>query len=263
MVWSFSRLSSFDNCPYCFFLNYLLNDPDDYPQEGNYYSDMGRYMHSIFEKVLKGKLKIEDAPEYFLDNYDDAIVNKVSKKTMDKTYEKCANYLSEVSIDDLDKYEIVGVEKKVNTLIDGYRFFGIIDLLLKDKETGDYIIVDHKSSAYPFTLKGKVKKNSQDSFDKYKKQMYLYSYAVNDKYGSYPKYLVWNHFKDNKLAVIPFNEDELNQTLKWFVETIKKIKNEEDFNPKLNYFFCKNICSFRSSCEYVADMDADDWGKNS
>ena len=37
--WSFSKLSCFDECPYCFYLQYMQDPP--LPQQGNAWSDYG------------------------------------------------------------------------------------------------------------------------------------------------------------------------------------------------------------------------------
>jgi hypothetical protein len=94
--------------------------------------------------------------------------------------------------------------------LDGYDFVGYIDLLLRDKRDGKIVVLDHKSTEYPFKLDGGIKKKLQDSFAKYKKQMYLYAYAVHEEYGEYPKEMTWHHFKDGgKLATIPFKKKNM------------------------------------------------------
>ena len=43
--------------------------------------------------------------------------------------------------------------------------------------------------------------------------------------------------------------------MKWLEDTIHIIESEESFDPTLDYFFCKNLCNFRASCEYCATAD--------
>ena len=114
------------------------------------------------------------------------------------------------------------------------------------------VVIDNKSSEYPFRLDGKVKAKSKQSFENYKKQMYLYSYAVMEKYGEFPKEITWNHFKDGgKFATIPFIKAEYDEAVKWFVDTIHNIEKEQNFEPNEDFFYCHNLCNFRHSCEYV------------
>lgn len=255
MRWSFSRLNTFDTCKYSFYLGYIINDDDLYLSESNFYAEAGSFMHEILEKIFSREMTPDEAARYFVDGFDRAVTYKVKKSTMDKTFELCAEYLCSEDFSWIDDYDILGVELKVDLKISGYDFIGYIDLLLRDKADGKLIVVDHKSATYPLKSDGSVKKNSEHSFNAYKKQMYLYCHAVKEKYGEFPKAIIWNHFKEFKFAAIPFDHAEYEETMRWFTDTIRRIENEEDFDPTLEYFYCNNLCSFRSSCEYCVDAD--------
>lgn len=256
MRWSYSRLTSFEHCQYAFYLNYIVNDDTKYLSEGNFYAEVGIFVHEILAKIFNGELTLEEASQYYVDNFEKYIFYKTKKKTMKKTFELCADYFAGVSFDWLNDYEILGVEREVNFKIEGYNFVGYIDLLLRDKRDGGIVIVDHKSSPYPLKLDGNIKKNSRAGFETYKKQMYLYSYAVKEEYGVFPKEIIWNHFKaGGKFVKIPFLKKEYDKAVKWLIDTIHKIENEDDFKPNLNYFYCKTLCNFRNSCEYCKNAD--------
>lgn len=251
MRWSYSRLSLFEQCKYAFYLKYILNNDDLYLAEGNYYAEVGSYVHSILEKILNGSMSLDESPEYYMQNFDENVLYKTRQSTMDKTYETCANYFAELDLSWLKDYNIIGVEKKVETTIDGHSFIGFIDLLIQNKTTSDIVIVDHKSAAYPFKKDGKsVLKKSEKSFESYKKQMYLYANAVYQLYGKYPTEMWWNHFKDGKIAKIKFDKDDYDKSISWFNETIKKAEDETEFDGNFDFFHCINLCDFRNSCEY-------------
>ena len=134
----------------------------------------------------------------------------------------------------LKDYEIIGVEEEVVTEINGYKFTGFIDLLVKHKERNEYTIIDHKSSAYPLKKDGKtVLKKSEEDFIKYKRQMYLYCKYVFEKYGEYPKWIMWNHFKEQKFVKIPFLKSEYKETIKWFSDTIKSIEKDNKYDANV------------------------------
>lgn len=254
MRWSYSRVTCYDHCPYAFYLKYIIDNDDEYLAEGNYYAEAGGYVHSILEKIFNGELNIEDASEYYADHFDENVLYKTFQSAMDRNYEACANYFATVDFDWLKDYEILGVEKEIEISIDKYRFIGYIDLLLRHKTTKEIYVLDHKSSAYPFKKDGKsILKKSEDSFLKYKRQMYLYCMAVNNEYGVYPKWIVWNHFKDQKFAKIPFIKEEFDESIKWFIDTIHRIECDEDFQANIECFYCKQLCEFRASCEYIQD----------
>ena len=238
MCWSYSRLTSYERCKYEFYLNYIINDDSQYLSESNFYAEVGIFVHEILAKIFNGELTPDEASQYFVDNFDSNVFYKAKQSTMDKNFELCANYFASVDFGWLNDYEILGVELETKFKIDKYDFIGFIDLLLRDKRDGKIVIVDNKSSEYPFKQNGDVKAKSKHSFETYKKQMYLYSYAVKDMYGEFPKEITWNHFKDNKIAAIPF-------------DTIHSIEKENDFDATLDFFYCTNLCNFRNSCEYA------------
>lgn len=257
MVWSYSRLSTFNNCKYAFYLNYIQDDHETYLPEGNYYAEVGSFMHSILEKVYKKELDPNDAFDYFLNNYDNNVFYSVKQSIMDSTCDKCLSYLDDISnFDWINQYEVLGVEKEIRFTYRKNKFLGYIDLLLRDKSDGKIVIVDHKSEEYPFNKNGSVKAKCQNSFENHKRQMYLYSYAINEEYKELPKELKWNHFKDGgQISTVTFDETEYAQALKWATNTIRNIKAEteyiSDLDPKgSDFFFCNNICGFRNSCEY-------------
>ena len=255
MIWSFSRVTSFDNCKYSFYLQYLLKNRDLYPPESNYWAEVGSFVHKILEMIFNGELTIDDAPEYYLKNFDKEVVTPAPEKIMANTYEACADYLAIVDFNWLKEYEILGVEKEIALNIKGYKFTGYIDLLIQNKNTKDIIVVDHKSSQYPLGKRGGILSNCKHKFDSYKKQMYLYSLGVYEEYGVYPKEIWWNHFKDGgQFMKIPFDESEYRAAIDWLIDSIHQIEDEAEYpanNSESNYFYCKNLCNFRKSCEYA------------
>ena len=256
MRWSYSRLSCFEHCQYEFYLNYIINDDDIYLAEGNFFAEVGSFVHEILAKIFERTLPPSEALDYFIDNYADNVFYTARDTVMQNTYQACIDYFANEDFSWLDKYEVLGVEKEVSCTIGDCSFVGFIDLLLRDKHDGKIIVVDHKSASYPLKQNGEVKKNSERSFNSYKKQMYLYSYAVKQLYGEYPKELWWNHFKEGgKVAKVQFSISEYNSTLQWVTDTIDRIKTEEDFEPSLEFFYCNTLCNFRHSCEYVLSAE--------
>ena len=251
MVWSYSRLTAFHHCKYEFYLQYIIANDDEYLSESNYYAEVGIYVHDILAQIFDKKLSVEDAPQYYVDNFDDNVLYKTRKSIMDNTFEKCANYFAECEFEWLKNYEILGVEKHINFKVDKYNFTGFIDLLLRDKKDGKIVIFDHKSGEYPFKKNGEVKVKLKDSFEDYSRQMYLYAHAVNSVYGEFPKEMTWNYFKDKgQLATIQFKKADYDKTLDWAVDTIHEIESEKNWTENQDFFYCHNLCNFRSSCEY-------------
>lgn len=252
--YSYSKLTLHEHCPYAYYLGYKLTDEErdmsGYLAEGNYYAENGSLVHDIHAKYFCGEIPIDDLALYYIEKYDNEVFYKVKESIMKKTFECCADYFSNVDFDWMKGYEIVGVELKVELEIYGYKYIGFIDLLLRNKETGEFWIIDHKSSSYPFKKDGGVLAKSKKDFESYKKQMYLYCHAVKELYGEFPKKISWNHFKESKIATIDFNIKEYENALNWFINTIHVIEKDKEFEPKIDFSYCSNLCDYRNCCEY-------------
>lgn len=252
MVWSYSSLTTFERCKYEFYLNYIVKDDDLYLREGNYYAEVGSFVHEILAMIFDGKITKEQAFQYYIDNFKDNVFYMVKQSTMEKTYEVCKEYFATEDFKWLEHFEILGVEMEIKFQIDGRNFIGFIDLLVRDKRDGKIVIIDNKSSQYPFKKDGGIKAMSKNEFNKYKKQMYLYCYGVHEIYGEFPKEITWNHFKcSERFATIPFVKYEYDAAIKWALDTIHEAEKEENFEASHEFFYCKNLCNFRNSCEYA------------
>lgn len=235
--WSFSRISTYDTCPYEFYLVYKQGAES----EQNVFAQYGSYVHSILEKYYNDELTEFDLSDYYREHYKEE-VNLTFPKFIngDKYFADAYAYLSNIT-SVKDKYNILGVEKFIKTKINGYNFNGIIDLLLEDKETKDLVVYDHKS-------KGEFK--SKKELANYARQLYLYSHWVKETYGKFPTLLIFNLFRKGEEIVIPFKEEDYNATLEWFTSKIEEINLTEEYSAKKKSdFYCKNLCGVRNLCE--------------
>lgn len=245
--WSFSTLRCYDDCPYCFYMKKI--DGTELP-ESNFYAQSGSFMHEILADIASGKITVDEAINYYADNFENYVCYKVKDTIMENKYNKALDYLAELDISDYAKYDVLGVEMKVEYQIGKYKFIGFIDLLLRDKETREIIIVDHKSLDPFYGKRGNLLKAKEKEFYAYRKQMYLYSIAVKDKYGEYPTKIVWNHFYDNSFTVIPFCEQDLKESKEWAIYTIDQIYADSEFKAQQSYMTCKVLCDYRNCCDY-------------
>lgn len=171
MRWSFSRLNSYETCPYSWYMQYILGEPG----ETNFYAESGIAMHKTLEALEKKVITVEDAPAFFNKLWNPKF--DVKESIIDNSYEAQMLYLTSLTGHELDNYEILGAEKRCSFEIDGIKFIGMIDLLLKDKD-GNIIIVDHKSHKRLLGKNGKPLKAEAKTLLDYKRQQYLYSFPV-------------------------------------------------------------------------------------
>lgn len=249
MQWSYSRLTAYNQCPYSFYLKYVeCNKGDE-----NFYAQYGSFVHKILEKYAKDELSLFDLSSYYEEHYYEEVTcpappNKFSDIGQ-SYYEKGLDFLENIDLD-LENYKILGVEKEVSFNVDRYNLIGFIDLLLKDRN-GNIIILDHKSGSLKTTKNGTISKTSEEHFESYKRQLYLYSIPVIEEYGQPPQKLKWNLFKDRKYIEVEFNENEFEQAKQWVTDTIHSIEKDINFYPNPSAYFCNNICDMRNcACEY-------------
>lgn len=240
--YSFSRLSSVDECPYSVY----LKEVEKIEEEENAFAQNGKLVHEILESWAKGELPKELMSLEYETRYGDEVTKawpKVFGNDVGKsTFRKVSEYFE--TFDEFPGYKIVSTEKYFETDIEGRKFVGVIDLILEDENTGAIVILDHKSK-------------SLSAFRKAEKAMYrqplLYSKYIYETYGKWPDEIAFNLFKENgKIMKKPFSKEDYDEAMNWAIEQIKKIEEydvidwfETKENPDM---FCNQICSYRFTC---------------
>jgi hypothetical protein len=247
MRWSFSRLNSFyENCRHEWKEVYI-NCAD---KDQNFFAEYGSFIHELLEGYCKGDISIFELSQVYEDGFVEAIPHDAPpNKYVDikqSYYDKGLDYLDNIDLD-LENYEVLGVEKKVEFEIDGKPFVGFIDLLLKNKKDGKITILDHKSASIKILKNGNISKSDQEHFLSFKRQLYLYSLPIIEEYGEVD-YLEWNMFKDRKHIKIDWNKEDYEEAIKWASNTIKLIEKEKEWNPNPDFFYCNYLCSQRNNC---------------
>lgn len=249
MTWSFSRLNSFYNCPYEFFLHYIQCNKS----ENGFFGEYGTLIHTILEKYAKGELSLFELNQYYEEHFNECIPhNTPPNKYVDirqSYYDKGMEYLDNIDLY-LENYEILGVEKKVNFKIKDKDFVGYIDLLVRDKETNEIIIIDHKSASIKILKNGSISKPDRRHFLEFKRQLYLYSIPIIKEYGSVSK-LKWNMFKEQKWIEVSWKQEEYDEAVQWAEDTLELIERETLWLPNPDYYYCHYLCGQRNNaCEY-------------
>lgn len=249
MQWSFSRLNSWYNCKREWEKRYvecIKGDPSAY-------GEFGTLCHEILENYFTEKLDAFSLAPYYEEHFDEQVVtpfpNNMYVDLREKAYNQGLEYFENFALD-FSNYEILGVELEIHTTIGKMDVIGFIDLLLKDKTTGEIIICDHKSSTIKILKNGSVSKSDKEHFESFKRQLYIYSKYVLEKYGHVDR-LWWNMFKDQTWIKIDFNYEEYEAALKWAEDTYNNIMNETEYAANPQSFYCNNLCSVRSTyCPY-------------
>lgn len=252
--YSFTKLSTYNDCPWKYRYAFVLQ----VPKRGSHLLSYGSSIHKTlfnFFTLWKERQKSdhkEKSPvslEELLTMYDRSFIDEwyPSKKTRKEYYDKGAEalkawYAKTVKV----ASNILRLEQVFNLKVDEFVVNGAIDRIdqigIDDKTKKPLVkIVDYKT--------GKVKEKF-DKDDKY--QLLIYSLAVQD-----PNILD-GEVKELEYYFVDANESRtMTPTVKdaaaaktWVTDTITKIQSG-DFRATPNPMVCK-YCDYREICEYRA-----------
>lgn len=241
-TWSYSRITTFEMCPYQFFLTYIK------PAEKQplFFSDYGLFIHKIIERYLNGEFSAKELVPYYLKNYRANICANAPSQAVFKSYfEQGLAYLQNI---DFPYPTPLSVEKRVDFFIGKHPFTGIIDCVAE--EDGDIVILDNKSRSLKQRSKRKKPTRSDTELDKYFRQLYLYSAAIKDLYGAFPAKLCFNCFRSRELISEPFLYERYADAVQWVNDSIEIITQNDSWSPDMEYWKCRYLCDVHSQCEY-------------
>jgi hypothetical protein len=125
MIFSYSRIDTFDNCPKCFYLQYIKCKKSAQGAFGQF----GELCHNILERYAKGELESYELSKEYKDNFD-KIVNcpfppNKYVDLKDKYYEEGLLFFD--NFEEYENIKIIGVENEYSFKIGKYNFTGKID----------------------------------------------------------------------------------------------------------------------------------------
>lgn len=248
-VYSYSQLSSFDECRYGFYLRRIegMEEPTS-----NAFAERGTLIHDLLDKWAKKILTKPEMIKEYEQRYSDEVVSSwprvlSSKGYAMKAYEKGIQFLE--AFDEFEGYEVLSAEEKFKIdlpLTNGETrpFIGIVDMMLREKSSGDLIICDHKSKS--------LQSFKKDQDEMYRQQL-LYTAYVKEKYGQYPQQLMFHLFNEDGVKPARlFSEDQYIEALEWATKQILGIEKCSVIDwlvckEKPDYF-CWNLCDARKQC---------------
>jgi putative RecB family exonuclease len=248
-IYSHSKVSTFENCPYQYKLKYIDRVEVDIPTTIEAF--MGDIVHRTLEKLYKDKT--------FNKLVSKATLLKFYKDTWEKEYSndilivknglKADNYkkMGIKFVEDyynrmkpFDQITILGLETQDRmTLPNGDQWHVRIDKLGCDSK-GNYFVCDYKTNS-------KMKDQEEADSDR---QLALYSVWVKDKFKDAKSVkLIWHMLAFNKDAVSERTEEQLQKLQEDVVNLINQIKKAEKENnfPTKTTGLC-DYCVYKSIC---------------
>jgi hypothetical protein len=246
MTWSYSRIKTFDDCPYKWYQHYILG----LEEEPMFYSSFGSFMHSLLAQFYSGELTRQQMKMRFLTGFSSEVGgNRPPGGTVEKYIVQALNYIETF---EPFEFNLLGIEEEIRFDFAGLPFLCYIDLL--GERNGDIIIVDHKSRELKQRSKRAKPTVKDKELDEMLVQLYVYAEAVKSKYGKYPTKLCFNCFRNSEVIEEVFVHEKLEEAKRWAVRTTERIKNVEEFYPNYDYFSCSSLCGLYEECEYYEMM---------
>ena len=152
MTLSKSKINTFIECPRKFKYRYI----DEITEESNEYMLLGTEVHEIAEEIAMELMEGNEIEDVFLNlEYDDKLEDHI--QGLEKFFKDIYS----------NGYEIFSVEEYI--VDDGSNMNGIVDIVIKNKESNELIIFDYKT--------GKPR-----NIDKYKLELCVYKILLESKY---------------------------------------------------------------------------------
>lgn len=258
---SFSEFSLFNQCGHKHLVEKHLKLIQPEPSVHLFF---GNAIHAALEKSIKDNLGLSRRIDFFKRTFAkdmmDYMKNEPGFEDELKLFLKQGVELLEIlSIEDiLKKYKIVSVEEPIFEHIYGEFYFkGFIDLVVQDRETGEYFIIDWKTSGQKWNIKKKIEDNI------FLCQMRFYKYFWARK-NNVPlddikcEYIVLNRLKNKnkpksgtggiQYVSVDSTKEEIFDSLYQLSETIESIHILKKF-PKIkhtgNAFLGCMFCSLK------------------
>lgn len=261
MIYSHSRISTFEQCPLKFKFTYI--DKQEVEEEETIEAFVGSMVHEALE-WLYGQVKMTIIPSkedvlqcyehHWKKNFHPAIKINNEEFKHEHYFAKGKKFIE----DYYHRYKpfnenTIAMEKKIMVDLDKegkYKLIGYIDRLVYNKETKSYEIHDYKTNNHL--------KEQQDLEED--RQLALYCIAVKNMYQDANKIcLIWHFLAFDKEFCVFKTENQLEKLKK---DTIKVIEEIEKAVKKNEFPACKSglcdWCGFKSLCpqfKHQAEID--------
>jgi putative RecB family exonuclease len=248
-VYSHSRLSTFEQCPYKYKLQYIDKVETEIPQSIEAF--LGSCVHSVLEKLYEDlKYQKQDSLEDLLNylheiwkkDWDSSIIIVKEEYGPDNYLKMAEKFITDYynRYHPFDQGRTIALEDRILISLDSedvYKLQGYIDRLVESSD-GFYEIHDYKT-------------NSRLPLPKYiesDRQLALYMIGVKNNYpGVRGVKLIWHFLAFDKEIDSTRSDEELEELKKETIKLIDRIESEERFEP--NPSFLCDWCEYKPVCK--------------
>jgi len=251
VIYSHSRLSTFEQCPLKFKFKYIEQLEPEIKETIEGY--LGKKVHEtlewIYREILvnKKEFSLDEIIEYYLEAWKKDFNKGIKIVNGELDAEHYFNKGIKFLIDYFLKYSpfkdnTIAIEKKITVKLDSdgkYFLQGYIDRLVHDRGNNIFEIHDYKTGAA----------KTQEELNR-DRQLAIYSLGIREMFENVSDvYLIWHFLDLNKEMKSRRTIEELGQLKKEIIELINKIESSDKYpaNPSC---LCK-WCEFRKYCYVI------------
>lgn len=235
-----SKINTFVDCRRRFQYVYV----DKKEEKTNKYAQVGLDVHSYAEEIGRQLKEKENITEQdILDIAQELYPDSDEELQTDEHAQGVIKFFIDVLLN--SNYKIFDVEQYIYD--EKHNINGIVDVVLEDKDTGELIIIDYKTS--------KVK-----PITNFRMELCMYRILLESQYPDcnvtsagiyftgYQKYRVFNFAEEQKKGAYVTEKDY--QAVFSLIKYVRQHIQDQNFYPKKGAFdyFCNNFCSFKDQC---------------
>lgn len=224
----------------------------------------GNAIHAALEKTLKEAVGLKRRVDFFKRTFTKDMLDHMKdepgfQQELKEFLQQGEDLLNVLSVEDIfKKYKIVSVEEPLFEHVYGEFYFkGFIDLVVQDRDTGRYVIIDWKTSGQKWNIKKKMTDEAFLAQMRFYKYFWARKNEINlDDIGC--EYIVLNRLKNKKkpesgtggiqYVEVDSTKDEIYESLEKLAETVESIHINKKF-PKIkhtgNEFLGCMFCKFK------------------
>jgi putative RecB family exonuclease len=249
-IYSHSRLSTFEQCPYRFKLKYLDKIKPEIEQTIE--AHLGKCTHDALEWLYNQVIKYSKVPtiteiiDKYTSKWQTTMPDEIKIVRNNLTAKDYFNKGIKFLIDYYLKYKpfqdgTLELEKRILIRLDPegkYQIQGFIDRLVKNPKTGEFEIHDYKTAN---SLPSKEKINTD-------RQLALYSIGVKELFNTQSNVnLVWHYLAHNTKIVSKRTNQQLEKLRQDIINLIKEIESTTEF-PTYTSVLC-DWCEYKTMCK--------------
>jgi putative RecB family exonuclease len=247
-VYSHSKLSTFEQCPYRYKLRYIDKIKPDIDKSIE--AHLGTCVHDTLEwiynqvKENRPTPTIDDAIMFYSHKWQDSFTEDIMIVKKQFTAKDYFNKGVEFILKYFLKHQpfkdgTIECEKKILfNLTEEHKLVGFIDRFVHNLETGEYEVHDYKTAN---SLPTQQKMDAD-------KQLALYSIAIKEQFGHDKEVtLIWHYLAHDAKIISKRTNEQLAQLKQATIDLIKKIESNTEF-PKRKTILC-GWCEYQHTCK--------------